>query len=150
MNIYKAIKDDHKIQRDLIEKIKNTKNKGKKERLEAYNQFKMELKAHEVAEERFFYKPVIKTDKMIEDARHGMAEHHEMDEIMETLEDIKVDTDTWYDKVIELCHKVDHHLKDEEGEFFDHAKKIYSDSDAEKLAKDYQSEMNEYRKEYGS
>lgn len=148
MNIYTAIKEDHEVQRELIEKIKNTKNKGKEKRLKAYNQLKVELKAHEVAEERCFYKPVIKTDKMIEDARHGMAEHHEMDEIMEKLEDIKVDTDTWFDMVEKLCHKVDHHLKDEEGEFFSHAKKVYSDEKAEKLAEKYQSEMAEYRNEF--
>ena len=148
MDIYKAIIDDHNIQRSLCKKLKETKEKGKKARNKAYKELKVELKAHEVAEERFFYEPLIDTDEMIEDARHGMAEHHEMDEVMNKMDDTEVDSDTWFKLAEDLCHKVDHHLKDEEEEFFKKAKGLYSEKEADKLAKKYEKEMKEYRTEY--
>lgn len=148
MNIYEAIKKDHEIQRDLCEKLKETEDKGKKERQKVYDELKKELKAHEVAEERHFYKPVIHTDKMIEDARHGMAEHHEMDEIMKKMEDTEVDSDTWFSLAKDLCDTVDHHLKDEEEDFFKRAKQVYSKNQEKELADKYNKEMEEYRKEF--
>lgn len=148
MDIYKAILDDHNIQRKLCKKLLDTKSKGEKARNKAYTNLKIELKAHEVAEERYFYQPLIDTDKMIEDARHGMAEHHEMDEVMKKLDDTEIDTDTWFTLAEELCNKVEHHLEDEEEDFFKKAKKIYSASEAEELAKEYEQEMSEYRKQY--
>lgn len=148
MNIYEAIKKDHEIQRDLCEQLKETEDKGKKERDKIYRELRKELKAHEVAEERYFYKPVIHTDKMIEDARHGMAEHHDIDELLRKLDDTLSDSDTWYDLAKELCYKVEHHLKDEEEEFFNRAKQVYSKNQEKELAEKYLSEMKEYRSEF--
>ncbi|WP_338039139.1 hemerythrin domain-containing protein [Maribacter litopenaei] len=109
-------------------------------------ELKKELEVHEVAEERFFYSPLIDSDKMQEDARHGMAEHHEMDELIEELDDTDMSSPHWLATAQKLVEKVEHHLKDEEEDFFKKAKDIYSSDEAESLAKSYGETVAEYRK----
>ncbi|MGB3466927.1 MAG: hemerythrin domain-containing protein [Cyclobacteriaceae bacterium] len=144
MKIYESIKRDHDIQRDLSAKIVETSGDSE-ERKQLWEELKKELEVHAVAEERYFYEPLIKTDKMQEDARHGMAEHHEMDELIKELDDTDMSSSAWMSTVKKLVDKVEHHLKDEEEEFFDKAKKIYSEDEAKSLAEDYENSMNEYR-----
>lgn len=147
MNIYKAIKEDHDIQRDLCAKILKTSGDSK-ERRDIWEELKKELEVHEVAEERFFYSPLIDTDKMQEDARHGMAEHHEMDDLIEELDDTDMSSPHWLATMQKLADKVEHHLKDEEEDFFKKAKDIYSTEEAESLAKSYGDTVSEYRKSW--
>ena len=117
MKIYEVIKEDHEIQRNLCSKLLETVGDSD-ERKELWKELRKELEVHEVAEERHFYKPLIDTDQMQEDARHGMAEHHEIDELIEKLEELDMSSSQWKITMEELSHKVDHHLEDEEEDFF--------------------------------
>ena len=54
----------------------------------------------------------------------------------------------WMATFKKLVHKVEHHLEDEEEDFFKKAKKIYSEDEVEALAKGYEATMSEYRKDY--
>ena len=147
MKIYEAIKRDHDIQRDLCDKIVKTSGDSQ-ERNELWQKLKKELQVHAVAEERYFYKPLISTDKMQEDARHGMAEHHEMDELIEELDKTDMSSPHWLATVEKLKEKVEHHLKDEEKEFFDKARDVYQEEKAESLADNYERAMQEYRSKW--
>ncbi len=144
MNIYEAIKKDHDIQRDLCRKLVETSGDSE-QRKSIWRELKMELQVHAVAEERHFYKPLISTDKMQEDARHGMAEHHEMDDLIEELDDTDMSSPHWLATAEKLKEKVEHHLKDEEKEFFGRAKKVYSADEAQNLAKNYEAIKEEYK-----
>lgn len=149
MKIYDVIKKDHDIQRDLCSKIAETSG-ASHERQKLWIELKKELQVHAVAEERHFYSPLIATDKMQEDARHGIAEHHEMDELIEELDNTDMSSPHWLATVEKLVEKVTHHLEDEEEDFFDKAEDIYSEHEAVSLAKDYQNTMDEYRKNWPS
>lgn len=144
MKIYNAIKQDHDIQRDLCDKISNTSG-DTEERRELWKKLKKELEVHAVAEERYFYSPLVDSDEMQEDARHGMAEHHEMDELIEEINNTDMSSPHWLATVKKLIEKVEHHLDDEEKDFFDKAKNLYSEDEAESLAKSYETTMTEYR-----
>ena len=145
MKIYKAIKKDHDIQRELCHKIRNTSG-DTEERKELWEQLQRELEVHAVAEERYFYSPLVDSDEMQEDARHGMAEHHEMDELIEEINDTDMSSPHWLATLKKLIEKVEHHLEDEEEDFFDKAKDLYAEDEAESLAKSYETTMDEYRK----
>lgn len=147
MKIYKSIKRDHDIQRDLCAKLIETSG-ATEERKDLWTKLKKELEVHAVAEERYFYSPLIDSDKMQEDARHGMAEHHEMDELIKELNDTDMSSPHWLATAKKLAEKVEHHLKDEEEEFFVKAKDIYSSSEAASLAKGYEETMQQYRKNW--
>lgn len=145
MDIYQAIKEDHEIQRDLCARLLKTSGESE-ERKKLWPELRKELEVHEVAEERYFYSPLIDTDRMQEDARHGMAEHHEIDELIQELEATKMESPHWLATMKKLSDKVHHHLEDEEEEFFEKSKKIYSQKEIKKLTEGYQKTREDYKK----
>tara|TARA_R100000935_G_scaffold26814_1_gene46917 strand:- start:118122 stop:118562 length:441 start_codon:yes stop_codon:yes gene_type:complete len=145
MNIFEAIRADHDIQRELLEKALATSGDTKK-RKEIWDKLKIELKGHEVAEERNFYKQLIDNDMMVEHTRHGIAEHHEIDELIEKVEESDMDSSAWLAHLKALDHQVRHHLEDEEKSFFQMAGKVFSETQKKELAKKYTTEMEVQRK----
>ena len=83
--IFDALREDHDKQRAMLKELLKTEGDSK-ERRQIYQSLKAELKAHAVAEERFFYKPMMDDDAAIKKARHSIAEHHEIDEFLEDLD----------------------------------------------------------------
>ncbi|WP_341214607.1 hemerythrin domain-containing protein [uncultured Wocania sp.] len=141
MNIFEAIRKDHDTQRDLLKKLVNTSGETK-ERKQTFKTLKNELEIHANAEERHFYKPLISNDMMQEKARHGIAEHHEIDELIEKLEETDYDSSAWLKYAKDLKEKVEHHLEDEEHIFFQLAGKVFSETKKKSLAEDYTNYMN--------
>lgn len=144
MTIFEAIRKDHDKQRELCRLVTSTSGdtKGRKE---MWQKLKHELQIHAAAEERTFYSPLIHNDMMQEHARHGIAEHHEMDELIEKIDDTDMDSPAWLTYAKQLCEKVEHHLDDEEHSFFQLAGKVFSETQKTKIAKDYLEEMRKNR-----
>ncbi|GGW94910.1 MULTISPECIES: hemerythrin domain-containing protein [Salegentibacter] len=144
MNIFEALRQEHEIQRNLVAKLVETHG-DTQERKKIFEQLKHELKIHADAEERHFYIPLIKKDLTQEKARHSVAEHHEMDELIEQLEDTEMDASNWLKIAKELEHKVIHHLDEEEQEVFQMAGKALTDNQKTSLASDYNKEIKKMR-----
>ncbi|OIQ23015.1 hemerythrin domain-containing protein [Lacinutrix sp. MedPE-SW] len=144
MNIFEALRKDHDIQRDLLDKLVKTTGDSK-ERDELFKKVKQELKIHEDGEERFFYIPLIDDDLTQEQARHAIAEHHEIDEILEELEAMDYDSSGWLKVAKKLKEEVEHHLDDEEHTIFQMAGKVLADKDKTALSKDYQDYIESQR-----
>ena len=144
MTIFEAIRKDHDVQRNLLNKLVETSG-DTKERTTIFKQVKAELKVHADAEERYFYKPLISDDMMQEHSRHGIAEHHEIDELIETLDNTDQDASSWLRTAKKLKEKVEHHLEDEEHTFFQLAGKALSENQKQDLAKEYQDHMSSNR-----
>jgi len=141
MTIFESIRKDHDTQRYLLEKLVKTSGDSN-ERDVLYKQLKNELNIHAEAEERHFYKPLISNDMMQEKARHGIAEHHEIDELLEQLDDTDYSSSAWLKIAKDLKEKVEHHLEDEEHTFFQLAGKVFNEQQKTALAKDYRSYMD--------
>jgi hypothetical protein len=144
MKIYEAIRIDHDIQRDLLDKLTQTSG-DTKERTKIFKELRKELNLHANAEERHFYKPLIPADMMQEHARHGIAEHHEIDELIERLEKTEMDSSAWLKIAKDLKHKVEHHLEDEEKTFFQLSGKVLTEKQKDELATKYNNYMSEHR-----
>lgn len=144
MNIFEALRKDHDIQRELLDKLVKTSG-DTKERDEIFKQVKKELIIHEDGEERFFYIPLIDDDLTQEQARHAIAEHHEIDEILAELEEMDYDSSGWLKIAKKLQHEVEHHLEDEERTIFQMAGKVLSDKEKMGLSKKYQAYIKEQR-----
>lgn len=142
MNIFESIRKDHDTQRELLDQLVQTTGDTKK-RDTIFKKLKKELEVHADAEERHFYKPLISDDMMQDKARHGIAEHHEIDELIEKLEDTDYDSSAWLNYAKDLKEKVEHHLEDEEHSFFQLAGKVFNQTQKEDLAKKYRSYMTE-------
>ena len=140
MEIFNAIKQDHDHQRALLSMLVDTSGDSKV-REKYYHELKEALEAHAIAEERYFYSPLMDSDMTIEDSRHGMAEHHEIDEMIADLDDTQFSDPSWLAKMKQLKEKVEHHLKDEEQAFFQRAGKVLDADEKDSLADGYQQEM---------
>lgn len=139
MNIFEALRESHDRQRTYAKALIETSG-DTPERVEAYKQLKSELQAHETAEERHFYIPLMEFDNGVDLSRHAIAEHHEMDEMMEELDETEMSSPAWLATAKKLSDKVHHHLKEEEQKFFQMAGKLLDDKQKEALAGQYQKE----------
>jgi hypothetical protein len=77
----------------------------------------------------------------VDASRHAIAEHHEMDELVEDLEAKETHDSSWLAIAKKLSEKVHHHLKEEETKFFQLAGKVLTDKQKAELAKDYEAEF---------
>lgn len=141
MNIFEALRESHERQRTYANALIQTSG-DTPERVEAYKQLKSELQAHETAEERHFYIPLMEFDNGVDLSRHAISEHHEMDEMMETLDETEMSSPAWLATAKKLSEKVHHHLKEEEQKFFQQAGKLLDDQQKEALAGQY---LKEYK-----
>ncbi|MGM0629642.1 MAG: hemerythrin domain-containing protein [Pseudomonadota bacterium] len=142
MTIFEELRVDHDKQRKLLELLLETTGE-EPERKQYYQQLKLQLEQHAAAEERYFYNPLIEDDDTIEMSRHGIAEHHEIDELIETLDQTEMSSPAWLQHFKNLKHKVLHHLEDEEQGFFQRAGKVLSESEKSNLGSDYRHMMKE-------
>lgn len=140
MNIFEALRESHDRQRTYADALIQTSG-DTPERVEAYKQLKSELQAHETAEERHFYIPLMEFDNGVDLSRHAIAEHHEMDEMMEELDETEMSSPAWLATAKKLAEKVHHHLKEEEQKFFQQAGKLLDDQQKETLAGQYLKEF---------
>lgn len=138
-NIFEVLKDSHEKQRLLLDTLLRTSGDTPARR-EFYQDLKQELQNHAIAEERYFYSPLIDSDQTVGLSRHGIAEHHEIDEIIEKIDNTDWDSPAWLTLLKSLREKVQHHLDEEEQEFFPLAGKVMSGQQKQSLAQDYEDQ----------
>lgn len=143
MTIFEELRVDHDKQRKLIERLESTQG-DEAERRDQFSQLKLQLKHHATAEERHFYAPLIEHDATVDMSRHGIAEHHELDELIADLEAMDMSSPGWLQRFKTLKDKVLHHFEDEEEGFFQRAGKVLSEQQKGNLGKAYRTEMSEH------
>ncbi len=140
MNIFDAIRKDHEKQRTLVKLLAKTHGDSDG-REELYSKLKAELEKHAVAEERHFYVPLMEKDLTQEKARHGVAEHHELDELIAELDKTDRSSSGWLTTAKKLEEKLIHHLDEEEQEIFQLAGKVLDEGEKKSFASEYIQEM---------
>ncbi len=143
MNIFDTLIQDHKSLRDLGKSLLNTADPAKREKM--FKEMKEMINAHLKSEERYFYIALLADDKSQERARHDLAEHHDIDELMDKVEEWKPDSDDWMDTYQKLHEELIHHLDEEEKETFKIAKEVLSDRQIDDLAKRYDEMMTDLK-----
>lgn len=143
MEIFEALRQDHEKQRLLIKIVLNTTGSSES-RKTYFAQLKVALQSHASAEERYFYAPLMKFDNTIGSSRHAVAEHQEIDELIDKVEQADMSSSAWLAHMKNLQEKVLHHLDEEEHEFFQQAGKVLSDGQKSLLAYKYQQQMKEH------
>jgi len=144
MNIFEALRVSHQTQRELSARLLAS-DAGSPEMQRIFLELKRELLAHETAEERCFYVPLFEHDATVDAARHAISEHHQMDEMVESLEKMNHDSAQWRDCAGKLCDKIEHHLTEEEHKFFQEAGKVLTEAQKTTLAKQYEAEFTTLR-----
>jgi hypothetical protein len=140
MDIFEALRQSHSVQRELSDMLSNSQC-SLSELADAFKTFKQELEAHETAEERYFYVPLLMDDNGTDLTRHALSEHHKIDELLHTVEQTDQSTVEWLDHIQALIAEVLHHLSEEEHRFFQMAGKILTPQQKLDLADQYLKEF---------
>ncbi|MBF5052367.1 hemerythrin HHE cation binding protein [Alcanivorax venustensis ISO4] len=140
MTLFEALREDHDTQRTLLGLLIKTHGDSDG-REELFKKVKKALTSHAAAEERALYIPMMELDMTQEKARHSVAEHHEIDELVEELEDTDFSSPGWLAAARKLHDLVTHHLDEEEQEVFQLAGRALSDDAKARLADTYRDEM---------
>jgi hemerythrin superfamily protein len=128
MDIYDYLKMDHQKVSHLFKQFKNSDSAKRKKEIIAM--LLEELLIHLKAEQDIFYPVLEEHASSRQEAFHGREEHNEIEnQINRLLNDKKTDKN-WEEKVFKLKDLVDHHVKEEEGDIFNEAKKVISDDEA--------------------
>ena len=138
--LYQALNESHELQRSLCRRLLRSRA-GTRERIELFTTLRHELQAHEAAEERFLYAPMLMDDAGLVSTRHALHEHHEIDELVEDLQKLDPAGAAWIGTARELSKKVHHHLREEETKFFQMSGKVLSATQKTQLA-------GRYRRDY--
>lgn len=144
MSIFEALTDDHQKQRTLIDLLVKTHGDSDG-RDELFVRLKAELEHHALAEERHFYTPLMEADLTQEKARHSIAEHQEIDELLDELTQTDYSSPGWVATATRLRERLLHHLDEEEQEVFQLAGKHLSDDRKQSLATEYRAHMETLR-----
>lgn len=139
-NLYDALRESHERQRSLCRKLLRSK-RGTRARIDLFTALRLELAAHEAAEERYLYVPMLMDDRGLDASRHALHEHHEIDELVADLQALDPRGEPWLAKARELSHEVHHHLREEEKKFFQVSGKILSATAKTRYAKGYQRDF---------
>ena len=132
MTLFEALREDHDTQRTLLGLLIKTHGDSDG-REELFEKVKKALTSHAAAEERALYIPMMELD--------SVAEHHEIDELVEELEDTDFSSPGWLAAARKLHDLVTHHLDEEEQEVFQLAGRALSDDAKARLADTYRDEM---------
>ena len=138
--LYDELRASHEKQRRLCSSIVRTSAKSGAKREALSRALRVELAAHAAAEERYLYAPILMYDMGLNSARHALAEHHDMDELVEDLQALDPAGEAWGAKAGELAHKVRHHLKEEETKFFQVSGKLLTEARKARLAEQYRKD----------
>ena len=147
MNIFEVLSVSHDVQRELSEKLVETSG-DTSERRKIFALLKHELCAHAVAEDRYFYIPLMMTDSGLNITRHAFSEHRTMDEILRSLTETDFSHSRWLVLARRLFETVHQHLQQEEHHFFQQADKILDENQKLTLAKKYQAEYKKYKAKF--
>lgn len=130
--LFERLREDHDRQRELLARLEETSG-NEPARTEVLRQLRRELEAHAAAEERCLYAPMMQEPAGNDSARHGVAEHHDIDTLIAAVEARDPSDPHWLPALKKLAHQVRHHLQDEEHGVFQLAGRLLSETRKQEL-----------------
>ena len=131
-DIFARLKEDHDTHRSLLDKIAETSGESD-ERRELFEEFTLEVKGHAAAEEQALYSTMMRKPKATDETRHSVAEHHELEELLNDLAATDMSSPGWLQKFKKLDHDYRHHIDEEENEHFKDFAKLLTEEDEQHI-----------------
>jgi hypothetical protein len=133
MDAITLLETDHKKVKRLLNELETTTERGVKTRQELFATIKGELTLHEIVEEEIFY-PELKAHPKAKDiVLEAYEEHHVVDTLMGELEALDVTDERWGAKALVMKENIEHHIEEEEGEMFRHARRVFDSAELDDL-----------------
>ena len=122
--IYADLKRDHDKQRDMLKQLAEMQGAGD-DRQRLFEAFRLEVQSHAAAEEESLYATMLGNPDLRDEARHSVAEHKEVDDLIEEVEKLSADSGEWREKFGAMRHRYIHHIDEEDEELFEDMKKAH-------------------------
>lgn len=135
-DILTTLRAEHEVIRALQELLLETEGAGGT-RAQLWFRLQRELYGHALAEEEAVYDRLARIDSTADLAAHSIEEHRALEEMLQQLDHIGFDQPQWMATLKRLVHMSNHHLDEEEEEFFPWVGRVLSDPQRRKLARDY-------------
>jgi len=127
-DIFGRLVEDHDRHRALLSMIEQTEGKSP-ERRKLFDELVHELKGHAAAEEQALWSTVLRDPETTDFARHAIAEHKEIDDMLADLAARDMASPAWLRRFAALKEEYLHHIREEEQEQFVAARKRLSPAD---------------------
>lgn len=114
---------DHREVSDMFEQFENLSDRAKATKAKLTEKICNALIAHTTIEEEIFYPAVreaVKDEDMVDEA---VVEHASAKDLIQQLQEMNPDDDLYDAKVKVLSEQIEHHVKEEEEEMFEKARK---------------------------
>lgn len=144
-DLFNLLKKDHQEVMGLLEKIKGLSDREPQKRSELFNQVKMEIVPHMKAEEKAFYPVLLKDKKSKEDAMEGMEEHHAAEMVLNELIRMSPQEEFWPAKLSVFKEMVQHHIQEEEGTIFKHAREVIPHDQMSQIVENFEKEKEKVK-----
>lgn len=127
-DVFGRLVEDHDRHRALLAMIEETQG-ASEQRQKLFEELVRELKAHAAAEEQALWSSVLRDPQTTDFARHAIAEHKEIDDMLADLAARDMSSPGWLRRFAGLKAEYLHHIREEEQEQFVAAEEQLSDSD---------------------
>lgn len=127
-DIFGRLVADHDEHRALIAMIEQTSGDSP-ERRRLFDEMVKEMQAHAAAEEQALWSVVLRNPDTTEHGRHAVAEHKQIDDLIEELQETDMASPGWLRRFAALKDKYLHHIREEEQEQFVAAEQHLSEAD---------------------
>jgi len=128
-DIFDRLIQDHDMHRDLFARLAAPGA----DRAALFERLTRELKAHAAAEEQALYSSTMRKPALTEETRHSVAEHKEIEDLLNDLAATDLATDAWDAKFAHLRHRYLHHIDEEEEENFPAFARVLTDDDVQHM-----------------
>lgn len=145
-DIFSRLKQDHDRHRELLDKIGETHGDSE-ERKRLFEEFTKEVKGHASAEEQALYSTMLRKPPTTDETRHSVAEHHELEELMNDLAATDMSSSAWLQKFKQLDHDYRHHINEEEEDHFPDFEKHLDEKDVQHMEKVFERRKREEKAE---
>lgn len=116
-DIFGRLVEDHDRHRALLAMIEETEGDSE-DRSALFEELTRELKAHAAAEEQALWSSVLRDPQTTDFARHAVAEHKEIDDMLADLAARDMSSSGWLQRFAGLKEEYLHHIREEEQEQF--------------------------------
>jgi len=133
-DIFGRLVEDHDRHRALLAMIEETQG-ASADRRKLFDELVHELKAHAAAEEQALWSSVLRDPATTDFARHAIAEHKEIDDMLADLAARDMSSPGWLQRFAGLKDEYLHHIREEEQEQFVAAEGRLSERDLRHMRK---------------
>ncbi|MDQ1591375.1 MAG: hypothetical protein QOG71_2002 [Pyrinomonadaceae bacterium] len=144
MDAFELLKNDHAKVASLFDQLEPATDATTRQQL--FAQLKQELDVHAHIEETILYPALKQAAETREITEEAYEEHQEVKDLLAELSAMPADSEEWDDLIVELRENVEHHVEEEEGEMFTHARTVLSEQQLNDISARMSAEKQQKQK----